>query len=104
MFRDLILMFLAERGQSMTSRKLYRAIRRSGACASYQAVHKQLKMLIEEGEVIKCNHVEYSINPEWIEAFRGFYDIMERNQRFRCRLKGVDSDCVVRKQRLNRAI
>ena len=76
--RDLILMFLAERS-SMTFRKLHRAIRRSGACVSYQAVYKQLQRLIEEGEVIRCNHVEYSINPEWIEALRGFCDIMERN-------------------------
>ena len=83
--RDLILMFLAERPY-MTSRKLHRTIRRSGASVSYQAVYKQLKRLVEEGEVIRCNHVEYSINPEWIEALRGFCDIMERN------INGLDVD------------
>lgn len=56
----------------LTLKELYFAIIRQHALnVSYQAVHKSVKQLVEEGIIIKENK-RYSINVEWIRQIQIF--------------------------------
>lgn len=68
--KDAIILSLSKEWP-LTARKLYNKVRKYGFSVTYQAVHKVLKKMLEDGMLLKENK-EYSINPEWLEKVKTF--------------------------------
>ena len=83
--RELLVWGVADR-PFMTMRQMRNFLKDVGSNMSFQAVCKQVKLLIEDGQVKRLENGVYCINPAWIEALRGFCDVMER------RLSGIERD------------
>ncbi|MFQ5722349.1 MAG: hypothetical protein ACE5GI_07635 [Candidatus Aminicenantales bacterium] len=61
----------------LTARKLYNVVRKNyGFAVTYQAVHKVLKQMVEEGIIVKDDK-DYSISPMWIKKKKEFYKKLE---------------------------
>ncbi len=71
---DLLLM-----AQPLTAKQIYYQLKkRQSRTATYQAVHKQLKTLLEEG-ILKKEDLEYQVNPRWLEEI----ELLTRDMRKR---------------------
>ena len=53
------------------------AVQEYAVSASYQAVHKMLVQLVEEGLILK-NESGYSLNPDWIKKIKSFGDRLDK--------------------------
>ena len=70
--KDLIIDILSY-SWPLTTRKIYNLIKRKGLSVTYQAVHKSIKELLDQGIVIKQNK-EYQLNIEWIKKRHEFIE------------------------------
>lgn len=76
--KDLIISILAMI-YPLSSKKIYNEIkRRFGYSVTYQAVHKSILQLLEQGVIVKEN-MEYSINMQWIDEISNFVEKMKEN-------------------------
>jgi len=58
----------------LSAKQIYNKLQRShGVSVSYQAVHKQLKLMLEEKIILK-NEKNLSLNSEWIENKKSFFE------------------------------
>jgi len=64
----------------LTARKIYNKVRKSyGMSVTYQAVHKVLKQMAEEGIVTKSGK-EYTISIDWLKLNRKFFEKVEQKK------------------------
>lgn len=76
--KDLIISVLAM-NYPLSSKKIYNEIKRGfGYSVTYQAVHKSILQLLEQGVLIKEDK-EYSINMQWIDELSNFVERMKQN-------------------------
>lgn len=76
--KDLIISILAMK-YPLSSKKIYNEIkRRYGYSVTYQAVHKSILQLLEQGVLVK-EEMEYSINMQWIDEINNFVEKMKLN-------------------------
>jgi len=72
----------------LTAKQIYIKLQRShGVSVSYQAVHKQLKIMLDE-KMLSKNNTDYSINQEWIEKIQKNTELMA--QRIKSNQKTVN--------------
>jgi ribosome biogenesis protein Nip4 len=72
----------------LTAKQIYNKLQRShGVSVSYQAVHKQLKLMLEQKMLVK-KKTEYLINEEWIEKIQKNTEAMA--QRIKNNQKGIN--------------
>src|SRR3989338_223966 len=76
--KDLIISILSMK-HPLSSKRIYNEIkRRYGYSATYQAIHKSILQLLEQGVLVK-EDMEYSINMQWIDEISNFVDRMKEN-------------------------
>lgn len=74
----MILIVLAEE-PSLNAKQIYvRIIRQSGRAISYQAVHKKVIGMVNEGIVAKNNHF-FTINPAWLNEVGQLVETARQN-------------------------
>jgi hypothetical protein len=62
----------------LTAKQIYFKLQRSyGMSISYQAVHKQLKLMLEEKMLLK-KKAEYKVNEEWVQRIQKETELMAR--------------------------
>ena len=76
--KDLVISVLAMR-HPLSSKKAYNEIKiRYGYSVTYQAVHKTIAQLLEQGILVK-EDMEYSINMQWIDEISNFVDRLKES-------------------------
>lgn len=76
--KDLTISILAMK-HPLSSKKIYNEIkRRYGYSVTYQAVHKTISQLLEQGVLVK-EDMEYSINMQWIDEISKFVEKMKES-------------------------
>ncbi|MBI3035502.1 hypothetical protein HYY71_04205 [Candidatus Woesearchaeota archaeon] len=76
--KDLVISVLAM-NYPLSSKKIYNEIkRRFGYSVTYQAIHKSVLQLLEQGVLVKEDK-EYSINMQWIDELINFVETMKEN-------------------------
>lgn len=76
--KDLIISVLAMK-HPLSSKKIYNEIKkRFGYSVTYQAVHKSILQLMEQGVLVK-EDMDYSINMQWIDEIGNFVERMKRS-------------------------
>lgn len=72
---------LVSNEKSLSAKQIYSRLKKMHSITStYQAVHKTLKQMLEEGVLIKEKTV-YSINPKWVEDFKKNADVLAEKVR-----------------------
>ncbi|MFH1895728.1 MAG: hypothetical protein ABIJ74_04115 [archaeon] len=72
----------------LTAKQIYNRLQRSyGVSVSYQAVHKQLKLMLEEKMLLK-NQANYSISEEWLQKIQKNIGLMA--ERIKGTSKGIN--------------
>ena len=65
--RDLIISILFQECP-LTTKEIYHKVKRhNGNSITYQAIHKQLKKLLQQGIITKNNEKHYIITEQWLE-------------------------------------
>jgi len=85
-----IIISILSREWPLTARKIYNNVRKDGCSVTYQAVHKVLINLTDDGITLKEGK-EYSLNPEWIKNTKKFYEKLEFKMENRQRLSVDDA-------------
>ncbi|MBU0536432.1 MAG: hypothetical protein KKE20_05675 [Nanoarchaeota archaeon] len=71
-----IIRILDENG-ALNAKKIHSKLKENGAPISYQAAHKALKKMQENG-VLRCEDSQFSIDPKWISKTREFINSLEK--------------------------
>ena len=76
--KDLIISILSMK-PPLSSKKIYNEVkRRFGYSITYQAIHKTILQLLEEGVLVK-EDMEYSINMQWIDEVSNFAEKLKES-------------------------
>lgn len=76
--KDLIISVLAMK-HPLSSKKIYNEVkRRYGYSVTYQAIHKTILQLLEQGVIVK-EDMEYFINMQWIDELTNFVERMKES-------------------------
>ncbi|MBN1941476.1 MAG: hypothetical protein JW772_04820 [Candidatus Diapherotrites archaeon] len=75
--RDRIVSILTEYWP-LTTKSIYAIITRQGQDITYQAVHKNIKQLLEQGIVVQHKR-KYYLNAQWVEEIKKFVLGFEQN-------------------------
>ncbi|MBI2655607.1 hypothetical protein HYX06_04260 [Candidatus Woesearchaeota archaeon] len=76
--KDLIISILAMK-YPLSSKKIFNEIKkRYGYSITYQAIHKTILQLLEQGVLVKEN-MDYSINMQWIDEVSNFVERMKES-------------------------
>jgi len=65
--KELIISVLFQEWPLATSEIYYRVRRVNGSEITYQAIHKQLKLLLKNSILVKNNEKKYLVNEQWLE-------------------------------------
>lgn len=92
-----IVMVLAEEPNLRLKQIYIRVLRHQQRSFSYQALHKKIQCLMDEGILTRKNDIYYYINPYWLDQLAQFVQITQ--QKFKMADQTIDESVAIQEIR-----